>query len=441
MTVITRFAPSPTGKLHIGNARTALINYLYSQNLGGEFYLRIDDTDKARSKAEYTDAIINDLKWLGFKWDKQFHQSDRLEKYDEAKNKLLTSGRLYPCYESKDELEVKRKLLLAANKPPIYDRAALKLTAEQIAEYEKQGRKPHYRFLVKDENISWHDLVRGDMSYEGANISDPILIRGDGSMTYMICSTVDDVEYGITHILRGEDHLTNSALQKQLFEALGAKAPECGHLSLIKAKDSKISKRLGGFEIENLRNELSIEAEAIISFLSTIGTSRPTDISGDIEEIINEFDINLFSKSPTTYMPEELIRLNHKLLISMDYQQAKPRLDEIGASKIGEDFWLAIRPNLQNIKEAKDWWHICHEEIKAENEDLEYLQLAASLLPQELDKNSWSEWTNKLSEKTERKGKNLFLPLRIALTGMKSGPEMSELLPLINRDKILSRLQ
>ncbi|MES2214454.1 MAG: glutamate--tRNA ligase [Pseudomonadota bacterium] len=443
MTVITRFAPSPTGMLHIGNARTALINWLYARKMGGKFILRIDDTDIERSKKEYEDAIIRNLTWLGLDWDAKFSQSSRLDKYEAAKKLLIESGRLYECYETQSELEVKRKLQLVSGKPPLYDRAALALTNAQKTDYKAQGRQPHYRFLMKDTPIRWNDMIKGEMHYEAHHIGDPILIRENGSMTYMICSTVDDMEYNISHILRGEDHVTNTAIQIQLFEALGSTLPSFGHLSLVKTKEEKISKRKGGFEIDSLHSEEGLEAMAINSFFASIGTSLPVTAKKNLQELVQDFDITTFSKSPTTYTPEELDRINHKLILSLEYKDVVDRLRELGAEKIDEDFWLAVRPNLHKIHEAKDWWQICnHHAEEGHDLDKDYMKVAADLLPLgEFTENTWKDWTKKICDATGKSGKNLYHPLRIALTGMEAGPELKYLLPLIGREEALKRLK
>jgi len=443
MKIKTRFAPSPTGMLHIGNARTALINFLYAKHAGGSFILRIDDTDIARSKKEYEEAIKQDLNWLGMEWDAIFKQSNRLDKYEIVKQNLIESGRLYECYETSEEIEIKRKLQLSSGRPPIYDRAALNLTDAQKQKYKDSGRTPHYRFKLEGSKIEWNDLVKGNLHFEAGNISDPIVIREDGTMTYMICSTVDDIDLEITHVLRGEDHVSNTAIQIQIFEALGSTPPTFGHVSLVKAKDEKISKRVGGFEIESLRDEKFIEAMAINSFFANIGTSNQIHPYKNISELAENFDISKFSTSPTTYVPEDLERLNHKLLISLSFNEVKNRLSEIGADKIDKDFWEGVRPNLKTLDDAKSWWNICHnyQAKKASSNDIEFLQQAKEVLPRtELTNLTWKEWTKALNEKSGRSGKALFMPLRIALTGMEHGPELAELLPLIGREEVLSRL-
>lgn len=441
MNIITRFAPSPTGMLHIGNARIAIANWLYAQKNGGKFLLRIDDTDKDRSKKEYEEAITRDLKWLGLNWDDSFSQSSRIQKYEEIKNHLIEIGRLYECYETPEELEIKRKFQLSAHKPPIYDRASLHYTNEQKDQFRKEGRKPHYRFLMKDTPIVWNDMIKGQMRYESHNIGDPILVREDGSMTYMLCSCVDDIEYNISHIIRGEDHLTNTAIQIQIFDALSAKLPSFGHLSLVHQKEGKISKRDGGFEISSLRDNECIESMTINSFFATVGRSEPTKIFKDLESLIENFDISKFSKSPTTYLPEELLRLNHKLIIDLNYSDVKNRLTDIGCKDVTEEFWIAVRPNIQTLKDVKDWWDICTVTPYVQNLDKEYLSIAKSLLTEDVIKpDTWSIWTKKISEKTGKKGRELFMPLRLALTGRESGPELDAILPMIGKNEILLRL-
>lgn len=441
--VITRFAPSPTGMLHVGNIRAALLNWLYAKKYDGQFILRFDDTDLERSKQEYKDAIEKELKFLNLNWDQTFNQLSRLNRYDEIKRLLLGKKRLYACYETPEELELKCKFQLSKGLPPIYDRAALNLTEDQIQKYIEQGRKPHYRFLVNHKPITWYDMIKGEVKYEGKALSDPIVIRADGSMTYMLCSVIDDVDYEITHIIRGEDHVSNTAIQIQMFEALDKSPPTFGHLSLIINKDEKISKRVGGFEIATLREEVGLEAMAIASFFSLLGSAAQINPYKKMDELVKHFEISSFSKSPTIYQPEDLERLNHKLLISLDFNEVKDRLKEIDAEYIDENFWLSVRPNLKKLFDAKDWWEICHKtpNIKDLNLDKEYLKQAAELLPEEeITAETWGIWTKKLAAITNRKGKELFLPLRLALTGKESGPEISKVLPLIEREEIVKRL-
>jgi glutamyl-tRNA synthetase len=443
MKVKTRFAPSPTGKLHIGNARTALINYLYAMHNGGEFILRIDDTDLVRSKQEFEEAIKNDLKWLGFSWGDIFHQSKRISSYEKLKEKLISDGRLYECYETQEELEIKRKLLLSSGRPPIYDRSALKLTDAQKTSYKSAGRTPHYRFKLNSGKIKWQDLIKGEVSFDAENLSDPILIREDGSMTYMLCSSFDDVDMNITHVIRGEDHVSNTAIQIQLFEAISSNHPEFGHLSLVKSKNDKISKRIGGFEIESLRKDANLEPMAINSFLANIGTSSHVAPYKSLDNLTNDFNISKFSKSPTTYLPEELETLNHKLLLQTNFDEVHNRLKEFNLEHISEEFWNAVRPNITTLEDARVWWKVCNNYLKpdVESSDKDYLRLASSLLPEgDLTDATWASWTQTLKNESKRSGKSLFMPLRIAITGMMQGPELNNLLPLIGREEILKRL-
>jgi len=438
MTVITRFAPSPTGLLHIGNIRTALINWLFTRKMGGKFILRMDDTDLARSKEEYAEGIKRDLTWMHMNWDDYKRQSDRYRRYEEVKQALIASGRLYPCYETPEELELKRKLLLKQGLPPIYDRAALKMTKEEA---EKTGRKPHYRFLLQDSPIIWQDMIKGEIRFEGKNISDPVVIREDGSMTYILCSVIDDIDFNITHIVRGEDHVTNTAIHIQMFEALGGNIPSFAHLALIQSKGAEISKRVGGFDIKNLR-ENHIEAMVISSMLAKLGSSDSIEVKYDMQELINEFDIKKFSCSPANYDLDELLSLNHKYIANLDYIQAKQRLQEENLSPVPEDFWLLIRGNINKINEIEEWWNICKSPITPAASDHSTIKLALDHLPAgEIDDTSWDSWINNIKKHSNVKGKALFMPLRLALTGKNHGPELKYLLKFIGKDEITRRLK
>lgn len=438
--MLTRFAPSPTGYLHIGNARTALLCYLFARKNGGEFMLRIDDTDTERSKQEYVDAIKEDLQWLGLKWDKEARQSERFKSYDAAVEKLKKAGRLYACYETEQELDIKRKMQLSRDKPPIYDRAALKLTEEDIQKYHVEGRKPHYRFKMEEKKIEWNDLIRGQTHFEGKNLSDPILVREDGSYTYMLPSAVDDIELGATHVIRGEDHVTNTAIQIQLFEALGAKVPQFAHNALIKTKEGKLSKREGSSTLRSLR-DVGIEPMAISSFLAKVGTSDTIDIRNNLEQLAEEIDFAKFSRAPTMYSIEDIERLNTKLIHNLSFADVKGRFAELGIISIDEEFWNSVRPNISTLHEVKDWWKICNESVTPVAEDKEFTSEASQYLPvSEWDEKTWDEWIGTVKEKTGRKGKDLFMPIRKALTGMDHGPELKSLLPLIGREKVIARL-
>ena len=441
MKIITRFAPSPTGKLHIGNARIALLNFLYAQKHDGQFILRIDNTDKERSKKEFEDLIKKDLRWLGFNWDIEFDQNSRVARYDQIKEHLIQTGELYACYESQEELEIKRKSLLTRNLPPIYDRSSLKLSSDIISSYLDQGKKPHYRYKIKNTPIGWNDMIKEEVKYESRYLSDPVLVREDGTMTYMLCSTIDDIDYNISHVIRGEDHISNTAIQIQLFESLLATPPIFGHLGLIKTKDSKISKREGGFDIESLREQECFEPLSINNFLSCVGSSKNTTTHTNLQSIISEFDIKVFSKNSTIYETKDIEIINEKIISNLAYGDIVDRLQEIIGSEISEKFWISIRANLKKLKDAKVWWDICYNFQIINNQDLEYLSLAKTLFPQEeLDEYSWKNWTESIKNITKKSGKSLYLPLRLAITGIESGPELALLLPLIGKEEILRRL-
>lgn len=439
MTFITRFAPSPTGYIHIGNTRTALVCYLLAKSHGGKFMLRMDDTDTERSKVEYADQIEQDLQWLGIEWDIFSRQSERMERYEEIKQKLIKSGRLYPCYETPQEIEIKRKMLLNQGKPPIYDRSALQLTDEQKKAYEAEGRTAHWRFKLDETKvIQWKDLIKGTIHFEAKNLSDPVLIRENGMPTYMLPSAIDDMDFKISHVVRGEDHVSNTAIQIQLFEAIGCKAPQFAHHSLMKSKDGKISKRDGGFDIMSLAND-GIEAMAITSFLARLGTSQPVEPRTNLEELIEHFDLAHFSKAAAIYDFNELERLNPKVLHLYSYDQVQHRPEMEG---VDEDFWLSVRPNLNRLSDIKQWWQICKDVVVPVIEDADYVRQAAMMLPQEpWDRDTWNLWVHAVKEASGRKGKGLFMPLRQALTAIDHGPELKNMLPLIGREKAIDRLE
>lgn len=441
MSIITRFAPSPTGLLHVGNVRTALINFLFARKHNGTFILRIDDTDLERSTPEFEAQMKSDLSWLGFSWENTFNQKDRLDRYEEVKNKLIEEGRLYPCYETKEELEFKRKIQLSQGKPPIYDRSALKLTEEEKKQFESEGKTPHYRFKLNKKATEWDDMVRGHVKFEPNTTSDPILIRGNGTWTYMLCSAVDDIDYKITHVIRGEDHISNTATNIQLFEALNESPPAFAHVSRVTAKNSEMSKRSGGFDIKSIR-EKDLEPMTVINFLSSIGTSKAPGKFTDMKDIIDNFSIDNFNKSPTTYEENDLIALNHKILSTMEFSDIESRLKDMD---IDDKFWMVARTNIEKFSDLKTWYDICKNPVKPiiSEEDVDFLNEAASLLSSfsGLDENSWGEWIEKIKNATSRKGKTLFMPLRLALTGINNGPELKFLLPLISMEKAIQRLE
>jgi len=438
MTVLVRFAPSPTGFLHVGNLRAALINWLFARKLGGQFMLRFDDTDSERSTVEYEEAIREDLRWLGLNWDREFRQRERFERYADAQQKLLESGRLYACYETAEELDVKRKMLASRGLPPIYDRAALTLTRDQIAQYEADGRKPHYRFKLEDKEICWEDGIRGPQSLRPTHISDPVLVRADGVPLYTLSSTVDDGDTGITHVLRGEDHVTNTAVQIQIFEALGYQTPIFAHNALLQMQDAKLSKRTGGGAVRDFRAE-GYEAMAINSLLARLGTSEPVEPFMNLEEVMAGFDLNHFGRAAANFDPAELLRLNHAILSTSHFKAVKQRLAEDGLGEADETFFNSVKPNLNLLPEIKQWWEILRQPITPQiaAEDQEFCQLAAKLRP---NAESFKAWVDQLKQQSERKGKTLFMPLRYALTARNDGPELAKVFDLLPQQVAIGRL-
>lgn len=438
--VKVRFAPSPTGFLHIGNFRTALVNFLFARKEKGHFMLRIDDTDHERSSLEFEKAIIEDLSWMNFKWDSLEKQSNRLKRYDEALETLLDKKRAYACYETAEELSLKRKAQLSSGKPPVYDRSSLRLSDSDVADLKAKGKKPHYRFLLDHSEVIWNDLIKGGSKYHMSSLSDPVILREDGRVIYTLASVVDDIDFDITHILRGEDHMTNSAAQIQLFEALGSAAPNLGHLSLLTdISGAGLSKRLGSLSLKDLRNE-GIHPMAISSLLSKVGTSDPVEIKKEIETIILYFDINKFGKSKSKFDKNELSLLNSKIYQLIDFEEIDEDLKKMNIS-ITKEFWNLIRGNIALLKNVKDWWDICFGIIDSIIENQDFLDSALEALPKDqFNEKTWSTWTQKLSQKTGKKGKELYMPLRLCLTGQNKGPEMADLILMMGRDKVIKRL-
>ena len=435
--IITRFAPSPTGRLHVGNIRTALHNWMLAQKADGEFVLRIDDTDAERSKEEYVDAIRADLAWLGIEADREERQSLRLDAYEAAFERLREAGRVYPAYETQQELELKRKVLLGRGLPPIYDRGALSLTQEERAAKEAEGIQPHWRFkLDHDEAIEWVDGVRGKAKFDPAQLSDPVIRRANGSWLYMLPSTVDDIDMGITQVLRGEDHVSNTAVQIQMFTAMGAEPPAFAHEALLVGKEGKLSKRLGSLGCDAFR-EKGIEPEAIIALLSRLGTSLPVEPIAERAKLLETFDLSNFGRAPAKFDDAELERVNTAIVHAMPFDAVRTRLPD-GMDEAG---WHAVQPNVSTVAEVAEWWRLVTgpiEQPEFAEEDRAYLAQAATALVWGDD--PWSALTSALKESTGRKGKQLFLPLRQALTGMNHGPDMGELLPLIGEDEARARL-
>lgn len=436
-----RFAPSPTGLLHVGNARQALVNWLFARAQGGRYLLRIDDTDTERSTPKFAAAIEADLTWLGLTWDEKAVQSERLDRYAAAAERLKAAGRLYACYETPEDLGLKRKVALAAGRPPIYDRAALSLSDADKAKLEAEGRRPHWRFKLVQGEIAWEDLVRGPVAFHGENLSDPVLVREDGRPLYTLTSVVDDIELEVTHVLRGEDHVANTAVQVQLFQALAPDGmgyvPAFGHLSLIAgAGGEALSKRLGSLSLASLR-ESGLEAMTINSYLARLGTPDPIEPFADLEALAATFDIARFGRATPKFDPAELEHLNARLLHGLPFEAVAGRLP------VGFDveLWDAVRPNLSRLAEAEAWLAICRGPVVPQIEDAAFAAAAAELLPPEpWDDATWAAWTGAVKDATGRKGKTLFLPLRLALTGLDHGPELKALLPLIGRERAAQRL-
>jgi glutamyl-tRNA synthetase len=446
MTVKVRFAPSPTGKLHVGNIRTALVNWLYAKSLQGVFVLRIDDTDLERSTKENEDGIRNDLTWLGMTWDETFKQSDKFDRYTAAAEELKAKGLLYPCYETPEELERRKKIAQSRGKPPVYDRAALELTDADRKTLEAEGRKPHWRFKLSGGRAEWVDLVRGQQSIDTSSVSDPVLIREDGSFLYTMPSVVDDVDAKITHVIRGEDHVTNSGAQIEIFLALGAKPPEMAHMPLLIGADGQgLSKRLGSLSAEQLRNE-GYEPLALLSLLSKIGTSDPVEARDSLEQLALEFSFSKMGRAPARFDENELNGLNAQIVHAMTFEAVKPRLAKLAyGDQATPEFWDVVKGNLQSVPDAALWLTVVYggglTGPDLEVDDKAFIGEAAALFPEgEVTLATWKTWVDAVKAKTGRKGKGLFQPLRRVLTDQEHGPEMDRMLMLIGGDKARARL-
>ncbi|MFM5929841.1 MAG: glutamate--tRNA ligase [Novosphingobium sp.] len=438
--ITTRFAPSPTGLLHVGNVRTALHNWLLARQAGGRFLLRIDDTDKERSREDYVEAIRADLAWLGLTPDGEERQSARFDLYEAEFARLVASGRVYRCYETAQELDLKRKVLLGRGLPPIYDRAALSLTEADHAAKAAAGEAPHWRFkLDRDTPIEWVDGIRGRQHFDAAQMSDPVVRRADGSWLYMLPSVIDDIAMGVTDVLRGEDHVSNTAAQVQMFAAFGVDPPAFAHEALLVGTEGKLSKRLGSLGMAELR-EQGIEPEAVLALLARLGTSQPVEPIADREQLAATFRLDTFGRAPARFDEAELTRLNAQIVHRLPFDQVAGRLPE-GMDAAG---WEAVRPNLGTVAEAADWWAVVKGPVavpELDAQDRAFLAAAADTLAAQVwGVDAWPMLTGTLKEQTGRKGKPLFLPLRLALTGREHGPDMAALLPLIGRDEALARL-
>jgi len=436
---VLRFAPSPTGWLHVGNARVALVNWLLARRQGGRFLLRLDDTDAERCRPEYAAGIEEDLRWLGLDWDGMVRQSERLALYAAAAEKLKAAGRLYPCFESEEELAFKRERARRQGRPPIYDRAALAMTPEQRARAEANGKRPYWRFLLSARTVSWRDGVLGERSVKLPALSDPVLIRADGSPLYTFTSVVDDIEMGITAVVRGEDHVTNTGIQIDILEALGADPARIAfaHVPLLTDEHGgPLSKRLASVSLRQLRRD-GVEPEALAGYLATLGTGREA-VAARPADLVASFNLGAVAKSPPRFDMRQLLALNRRHLQRLPFAAVRNRLPE-GA---GEDFWLAVRGNLDLLSEAKQWWEVVQGEIAPppQPEEAAFLAEALRLLPPSLDSGGWRRWTTALAAATGRKGRALYRPLRLALTGEEEGPDMAALLPLIGRERAARRL-
>ena len=439
---VVRFAPSPTGLIHIGNARTALLNWLFALRRGGRFVLRFDDTDIERSRSEYADAIEVDLNWLGIVPDAKYRQSERMAIYGSAAAKLRAMGRLYPAYETSEELDRRRKRQQALGRPPIYDRAALRLGDADRTALEAQGRRPHWRFRLDSVNVAWSDLVRGPSHIDCASLSDPVLVREDGTYLYTLPSVVDDIDVGVTHVLRGEDHVTNTAVQIQIFEALAGKAPSFGHHNLLtSASGEGLSKRTGALSIASLRAS-GVEALAVAALAVLVGSAESVRPVASLNELAATLDLAHLSRASARFDESELRALSARTLHAMPFEAVCERLASLGVDgPPAKAFWSVVRGNLAELADARDWWAVAYGDIAPIVEEPEFLIRAAGCLPPEpWDAATWGAWTAALKALSGRKGRALFHPLRLALTGREAGPELAALLPLIGRPRALDRL-
>jgi len=433
---ITRFAPSPTGYIHVGNLRTALFNYMIARKSGGQFILRLDDTDPVRSKQEYIDGIMEDLTWLGLTWDRVEKQSDRLARYEEAAQDLRDMGRLYECFETPVELDLKRKKQLNMGKPPVYDRSALNLSEAEKTEL-RQTRESHWRFKLDWKPIEWTDGILGDRSIDGSTVSDPVLIKGDGQFLYTMASVCDDIDFGITHVVRGADHVTNTATQIQIIQALGGAVPSFAHHSLLTGPQGEaLSKRLGTLALRDLRAQ-GIEPMAVLSQMARLGSSEPIELCNTLDELIAGFDLTSFGAAPTKFDVADLGPLTSRYVASLSVEDMANLLtDMVVPSTLQSDFWDVVRENIATRADAAKWWELCSQGATPliDAEDKAFVETAKSLLPQQpWTEVSWKAWTGAVKDATGRKGKGLFMPLRKAMTGMEHGPDMSKLMPLLQK--------
>lgn len=434
---VTRFAPSPTGYIHVGNLRTALMNYLIARKSGGTFILRLDDTDQERSKQEYIDGLFQDLDWLGLHYDRVEQQSKRMDRYAEAADQLRAAGRFYECFESPVELDLKRKKLLNMGRPPVYDRASLSLTEDQKAAFRAEGREGYWRFRLDLERIEWADGIIGDISIDAASVSDPVLIKADGQVLYTFASSVDDVDMGVTHIVRGADHVTNTATQIQIMKALGGTPPAFAHHSLLTgAKGEELSKRLGTLSLRDLRAR-GVEPMALLSLMARLGSSKPVEMAHSMQDLIDGFDVSSFGAAPTKFDAEDLFPLTRQYVQGLPFATVQARIAALGVPEAkAEAFWAVAKGNITVLADLEGWWHLFRDGATPliEDADRDFVRQALTLLPaQPWTTATWGEWTGAVKAATGRKGKDLFMPLRKALTGRANGPEMADVLPLLEK--------
>jgi len=431
----TRFAPSPTGYIHVGNLRTALMNYMIAAKAGGTFILRIDDTDPERSKEEYVDAIKYDLEWLGLHWDRVERQSERLDRYAAAADRLRGMGRFYEAFETPTELDLKRRKQMGMGRPPVYDRAALSLSDEEKAALRAERGDGVWRFKLDHERIVWQDGILGEVSIDAASVSDPVLIRGDGQVLYTLASVVDDVEMGVTHVVRGSDHVTNTATQIQIIAALGGTAPQFAHHSLLTGPQGEaLSKRLGTLSLRDLRAR-GVEPMALLSLMARLGSADPVELRSDMAELIEGFDIGRFGAAPTKFDERDLFPLTARIVAAKPYEEVADRIAALGVpDDLGPQFWEVTRENVTTLGDLEAWWAMFRDgaEPVIDEEDRDFVAEALALLPEgPHDTGTWGKWTAEVKAATGRKGKGLFMPLRKALTGQAHGPDMARVLPLL----------
>jgi len=434
---VTRFAPSPTGYLHIGNLRTALFNFLIARKGGGQFILRLDDTDPERSKPEYAEAIREDLDWLGLAWDRLEHQSTRLARYEAAADELRAMGRLYECFETPTELDLKRKKQLNMGKPPVYDRSALSLTEAEKEKLRAERGPGHWRFKLDHERIEWTDGILGALSIDAASVSDPVLIRGDGQFLYTLASVCDDIDFGITDVVRGSDHVTNTATQIQIIRALGGNVPRFAHHSLLTGpRGEALSKRLGTLSLRDFRAQ-GVEPMALLSLMARLGSSDPVELRHSVEELVEGFDISHFGAAPTKFDPDDLRPLTARYLQSLSYEDVAEDIRAIGVpDDLAPTFWQVVRGNIETRADLAMWWKLFSEGAKplVDEADREFVEQAFQMLPPHpYTAETWHEWTSAVKEATGRKGRALFMPLRKAVTGRERGPEMADVMPLLQK--------